>query len=108
MTKDTLQKIKLLTTWGGVLVTSFGVALTIRTDGSVKGNITAIVGICITAVGHLVAHSIDRKTQSERKRDEELIEELQDRISGAEALAEDPAIKEIMDRYADEHQDDGR
>jgi len=108
MTKATLQRIKVLTTWGGVLVTSVGVVTTIHTNGSVKGSITALVGICITAIGHLVGHAIDRKTQAERKRDQELIEELQERVSSAEALADDPAIKDVMNQYAVEHQDDGR
>jgi hypothetical protein len=107
VTKASLQRVKVLTTWGGVGVTSLGVALTVMTNGSVRGSITAIVGILITTIGHFVAHAIDRRTQEERKHDQELIEEIQNRIASAEALGDDPAIKEVMSRYADEHQDDG-
>ena len=108
MTKATLLKIKFLTTWCGVAVTAVGVTMNIMVDGSIKGSVTAIVGICITALGHLVAHNIDKQTELERRRDAALIEELTDRVSTAEAFAEDPAIKEVMDNYAIEHQDDGR
>jgi len=82
--------------------------MTIRTTSSLSGSITSIVGICITVVGHLVAHAIDGLAQAERKEDRAVIESLEDRLLYAEDRINGPAVEEVMDRYAEEHQDDGR
>ena len=101
MTKQGLTRLKVVTTWGGVIVTAIGVGMSIAANGSIKGNVIAAFGILITVIGNLVTHAFDKHAQADQ-------EELEARLSDAEEYMNDPAIKDLMMNYACDHQDDGR
>ncbi len=112
MDKKNLQRVKFASNWGGVIVTFTGILINIRTNGSIHGNILSITGICITIIGHLVTHAVDKYENEERKKYEDTIDSLENRVAYTEEYMEDPVFNEVINEakihYFERHQDDGR
>ena len=108
MTKERLQKLKGITTWGGVAITFSGIALNLAGGGSWQGNGLSLFGLVITCCGHWIGGAIGEHQKREKEMDHERIAELEERISIAESSLDAPHLRKIASLYADEHQDDGR
>ena len=112
MTKPHLETLKRITTWGGALVTLAGITLGVVTGGSRAGASVALFGLLLTCCGHWVGVALAHHQAAEKAADQERIAELAARVDYAEELLDNPdfkrAIRKEADRYAIEHQDDGR
>lgn len=112
MTKERLQTLKSVTTWGGVMVTLSGIVFNLIRGGSWQGNSIALGGLLITCSGHWITKALSDHQKAEKAEDVKRIAELEDRIESAEGVTGDSTLKRLIrkeaSRYADEHQDDGR
>ena len=93
MTKQRLQTLKTITTWGGVLITLSGIALS----------------------GHWISAALDRHKAAERAADEERFSEMEsmsELLNDAGVFDRPESLKRMIrehqSRYDIEHQDDGR
>lgn len=114
MTKQTLETLKRITTWTGVLVTLSGVVINMARDGgnNITGHAISLVGLAITVCGHLAANALSSHQKAEKAIDQRTILELKDRLDSAEEILGNESLQRLVYeetcRYADEHQDDGR
>ena len=115
MTKERLKTLKSVTTWGGVVVTFSGIALSIASGGSWWSGGLSLLGLLLTCSGHWISSALDRHKAAERAADEERFAEMEsmsDYLNKA-GVFDNPEdlrrmIRKEASRYADEHQDDGR
>jgi hypothetical protein len=110
MKKHTLVALKQYTTWGGLLLTSIGIGITIYTTGSIFGNTTAVIGVITTVVGNIVSQKLEQYSDIETQKITTEMEDMKARVEFAEESADEllnhPAMKESRSEWEDKHQDD--
>ena len=80
MSKKRLQLLKTITTWGGIITTTFGVTFTLYRGGSVLAACLSYGGVVLTCCGHLLTSRIARHQAAEQAAEKEKLKRDRARI----------------------------
>lgn len=100
MTKQRLEALKHITTWGGVLITLSGIALNWNSGGNLLGRCLSLAGVIITCCGHIVTNAISRHQRAEKDAAAKRLADLEDSLDDAHSRLNDPILKRIVEREA--------
>ena len=101
MTKQPMETLKSITTWGGVAITLSGVMLNMARDGgnNIAGHAILLVGLAVTVCGHYVTSKLSTHQKADKALDQQQIIALKERLESVEKQTKFSTASSIMSLF---------